>query len=131
MSPSITSSTASKLNNSKVTIVTNDYSSGRGLETTQSVPGGSLLVRLDPLISVLDESMLDKACSHCFVISKSLDATVGKELLKCTGCGFLRYCSKVHCPCLSFDSTLDRTNCRYVKRRIGKRIIRGNVKYCN
>jgi len=106
MSPSIIASTASKLNNSKVTIITND-DSGRGLQTTQSITGGSLLVRLDPLISVLDESMLDKACSHCFVISKSLDATIGKELLKCTGCGFLRYCSKVRPP--SFCNSIART----------------------
>jgi len=106
MSPSIIASTASKLNNSKVTIIAND-DFGRGLQTTQSITGGSLLVRLDPLISVLDESMLDKACSYCFVISKSLDANIGKELLKCTGCGFLRYCSKVR-P-LSFCNSIART----------------------
>lgn len=94
---SVTAATASKLANSRLE-VTDSTSLGRGLTVTKDVPAGSLLLRLDPLISVLDDSLLDKACSTCFSISKSVDETVGKELLKCTGCNFVHYCSKVPQP---------------------------------
>jgi len=90
----VTASTASKLANSRLEVAESE-SLGRGLTVTQDVPAGSLLVRLDPLISVLDDALLDKACSTCFSISKAVDEAVGKELLKCTGCNFVRYCSKV------------------------------------
>jgi len=91
---SVTASTASKLANSRLEVTTSTLL-GRGLMVTQGVPAGSLLVRLDPLISVLDDSLLDKACSTCFSMSKSVDESIGKELLKCTGCNFVHYCSKV------------------------------------
>jgi hypothetical protein len=91
---SVTASTASKLANSRLEVAT-AKSSGRGLAVTQDVAAGSLLVPLDPLISVLDDSLLDKACSTCFSMSKSVDEAVGKELFKCTGCNFVHYCSKV------------------------------------
>src|SRR5208282_4182194 len=95
----VTASTATKLSNSRVKIDDSKSASlGRGLSVTQSTPAGSLLVRLDPLISVLDNALLDKACSTCFSPSKTVDEKVGKELFKCTGCGILRYCSKVPHP---------------------------------
>ena len=98
----VTASTATKLSNSRVKIDEPASAGlGRGLAVAQSIPAGSLLVRLDPLISVLDNALLDKACSTCFSPSKTVDEKVGKELLKCTGCGILRYCSKVpHNPAL-------------------------------
>lgn len=93
----VTLSTAAKLSGSRVNLDVSSVSTplGRGLVSPQSVSAGALLLRLDPLISVLDDPLLDKACSTCFVISKSMDDTVGQDLLKCTGCGIMRYCSKV------------------------------------
>jgi hypothetical protein len=92
----VTASTATKLGSSRVKIDDSKSASlGRRLTVTQSTPAGALLVCLDPLISVLDNTLLDKACSTCFSPSKTVDEKVGKELLKCTGCGILRYCSKV------------------------------------
>src|SRR5277367_2989801 len=97
-SSAVTASTAVKLSSSRLIIDTPTASPGlgRSLAVTQVIPAGSSLVRLDPLISVLDDSLLDKTCSTCFISSKTVDPTHGKELLKCTGCRFLHYCSKVH-----------------------------------
>ena len=99
-SSAITASTSVKLSSSRLRIDTPTAHPdlGRSLVVTQAVSAGSLLVRLNPLISVLDDSLLDKACSACFVSSKSVDPTYGKELMKCTGCRFLHYCSKVDSP---------------------------------
>lgn len=91
----LTASTSLKLSNSRLKIDSSSESYGRGLVTTESFAAGSLLLRLDPLISVLDDALLDKACSACLIPSIAVDEVTGKELLKCTGCGFLRYCSKV------------------------------------
>jgi hypothetical protein len=92
----VTASTAVKLSNSRVKVDSSN-GLGRGLTATQPISAGSLLLRLDPLVSVLDNEILPQACSTCFSVSKTIDNTAGKELLKCTGCGMLRYCSKV-CP---------------------------------
>jgi hypothetical protein len=97
-SPAVTASTLVKLSSSRLKIeaLTASPGLGRSLAVTQTIPAGSSLVRLDPLISVLDDSFLDKACSACFAGSKSVEPKYGKDLLKCTGCRILHYCSKVH-----------------------------------
>src|SRR5579862_625310 len=91
----ITAPTSTKLSNWPVKIDESPQSFGRGLISTESVPGGSLLLSLDPLISVLDDNVLEIACSACFVPSKTVDELIGHELLRCTGCKRARYCSKV------------------------------------
>jgi hypothetical protein len=97
MSSSVTASTASKLANSRLRIDGSSATSplGRGLVATQDVPAGNLLLRSNPLISVVDDILLENSCSACFAPSKRVDAVLGKELFKCTGCNLLRYCSKV------------------------------------
>lgn len=96
-SSAVTAPTATKLRASKLFLDESAASTplGRRLIVKERIPAGSLLLRLDPLISVLDNALLDKACSTCFISSKEVDAVAGKELLKCTGCRMLRYCSKV------------------------------------
>jgi hypothetical protein len=91
----ITSPTSARLANSRLKVDESSQSYGRGLIATESVPPGSLLLRLDPLISVLEGALLDKACSACFTPSKAVGEVNGKDLLKCAGCAHLRYCSKV------------------------------------
>jgi flavoprotein len=126
-SSSVTASTDSKLSSSLLKIDTSSASTpvGRGLAVTQTVSAGSLLLCLDPLISVLDDSLMDKACSTCFSTAKSVDDATGKELFKCTGCGFLRYCSKVH---LFYSREL---TIRHVREKIGKFTIRENANIYN
>lgn len=123
----VTASTGVKLSSSRLKIDTPTVSAGlgRGLAVTQAVQAGSSLVRLDPLISVLGDALLDKACSTCFVSSKNVDPAYGKELLKCTGCRFLHYCSKVAFP----RKTL--VDIRRVSGRIGRFIIRGSASTFN
>jgi hypothetical protein len=121
----VTLSTAAKLSGSRVKLDVSSFSTGRGLVSPQSVSAGALLLRLDPLISVLDDSLLDKACSTCFVVAKSMDDTAGQDLLKCTGCGIMRYCSKVS-P--QSQQTVDN---RHVREKIGKHIIRKNANIYN
>lgn len=93
----VTASTSAKLANSRLQVSTSE-TLGRGLLVIQDIPAGSLLFRTNPLISVLDDSLLEKACSTCFSISKTVDSSVGKELFKCTGCNLIHYCSKVPPP---------------------------------
>jgi hypothetical protein len=130
-SSSVTATTATKLLGSRLKVDAPPNSpSGRGLTVAEPVAAGTLLLRLDPLISVLDEPFLSKTCSTCFAVSKSVDDTVGKELRKCTGCGLLRYCSKVcnrqNINFLDVYSVLTSGH-RYVRRKIGKLIIRENA----
>ena len=115
----VTASTASKLADSCLRI--EEISPlGRGLVTKQAIPAGQCLVRLDPLISVLDDFHIDKACSTCFTLAKTVDNVWGKELLKCKGCGFLRYCSVVLPP-------VYHANWRHVRERIGSLITQRNA----
>lgn len=137
-SSSITAANATKLLGSRLKVDAPPNSlSGRGLAVTEPVAAGTLLIRLDPLISVLDESFLDKACSACFSISKSVDETVGKDLRKCSGCGLLSYCSKVcdwlNANLLDIYSVIRDTDrrTRYVRRKIGRLIIRENATIYN
>jgi|SRR5579862_1605006 len=93
----VTASTSAKLASSRLQVSTSE-TLGRGLSVIQDIPAGSLLFRTNPLISVLDDSLLDKACSTCFSVSKTVDGSVGKDLFKCTGCSLVHYCSKVPHP---------------------------------
>lgn len=95
-SAAVTTSTATKLSGAKVAVAeSSPAGAGRGLRVTVGIPAGSLIVRVDPLLSVLDNELLDKACSGCFAASRAADNVAGKDLLKCTGCSILWYCSKV------------------------------------
>ena len=92
----VTASTATKLAGTKAAIAeSSPAAAGRGLRAMEAMPAGSLIARVDPLLSVLDDTHLDKACSGCFAASKAVDSVAGKDLLKCTGCSGLWYCSKV------------------------------------
>ena len=125
MSSAVTASTSSKLANSRVRIDESNASIplGRGLVATQDVPAGNLLLRLHPLISVLDDVLLDNACSTCFAPSKMVDDISGRELFKCTGCNLIRYCSKVG-PFLIATCLLTT---RRASGRIGRYIIQENA----
>ena len=115
-----TASIATKLSGSRLTLDLSTVSAplGRGLVSPEAVAAGNLLLSLDPLVSVLEDP--EKACSRCFIVSKAVDDAIGQELLKCTGCGIVRYCSKVVRICITDVN-------RRVKRRIGRLIIRGNA----
>jgi hypothetical protein len=104
-SAAVTASTSTKLAGAKAAIAeSSPAAAGRGLRATEAIPAGSLIVRLDPLLSVLEDTLLDKACSACFFPSKAADNAAGKDLLKCTACKALWYCSKV--PFVFLGSTL-------------------------
>src|ERR1700735_1140401 len=91
-----TAATATKLSGSRLKLETSTPT-GRGLVCPDPAAAGTLLLRLDPLISILDTPFLDKACSTCFTPSKTVDPT-GSDLQYCTGCGIMRYCSRVTTP---------------------------------
>jgi hypothetical protein len=111
-SAAVTASTATKLAGAKVAVAeSSPAGAGRGLRATEAIRAGSLIVRVDPLLSVLDDALLDKACSGCFAASRATDNVAGKDLLKCTGCSILWYCSKVPLyPC--FRSVDDVQGCQ-------------------
>src|SRR5271169_6750223 len=90
-----TASVETKLENSRVKVIVGDSVFGRGLAANTAVPGGSLLLQVDPLIAVLNTKLVEERCSTCFAPSKTADKVIGKALLTCTRCGVLRYCSKV------------------------------------
>ena len=94
-SSAVTASTSTKLSGANVAIESSS-AAGRGLCATQDIAAGSLIVRLDPLLSVLDDALIDKTCSACFAPSKAVDNVAGKNLLRCTGCQVMWYCSKAN-----------------------------------
>ena len=75
-------------------------SRGTGLFTTKSIQAGEMVFKNErPLITVLDSARLRSCCEWCLTTGHEggdMDhGDGGVKLRACTGCGVVRYCSKV------------------------------------
>ncbi|KAI9568086.1 hypothetical protein HD554DRAFT_2102896 [Boletus coccyginus] len=81
--------------------------SGRCLWTRQHFKPGSIILSIAPHVFVLSNQYLDSHCSSC------AKAESTSPLMRCSGCGTLRYCNS---GCQKADWSLHKPECNALQR---------------
>ncbi|KAK0511217.1 hypothetical protein JMJ35_006769 [Cladonia borealis] len=68
---------------------------GNGLFTIKAIDAGEEVLRIErPLVAVLNQKHLTRACEWCFIWVSEGEGEAKTKLRACQGCRIVRYCSK-------------------------------------
>jgi hypothetical protein len=73
--------------------VRKDAKRGRGLFATKKIARGTVLLKLQPHLAILDKRCLDHLCSSCM-----MEKPDPAPLRRCSGCKAVYYCNEVRLP---------------------------------
>uniref|UniRef100_A0A6F9DU65 [histone H3]-lysine(4) N-trimethyltransferase n=1 Tax=Phallusia mammillata TaxID=59560 RepID=A0A6F9DU65_9ASCI len=86
---------------------------GRGLIAGKRMETGQLILRQHPYAYVIMATHAQTVCHYCLACPGQPDRPLVKQLLKCGGCKFARYCNK---ECQKKAWTDHRPECAAIKR---------------